>query len=340
MYSLQDKTHQASGRKRRVLWYTLDGDISKANEILSERGVSDEIELVAAPHEAYVPPTPEQLAGCDAIVNERCAIRGKTVEDCVNAGIRLVASMSIGINHIDVSRLAKHGILVSNCPGYCAEEVATHAMALMLDVQREITFSNRNVLAGRWAPKVDYPIHRMSSQVLGLIFFGHIARAVVPMAQGLGMRVIVWAPTKSADEIAKAGCQKVDSLEELLRKSDVVSLHCPLVAETKGLIGAHELELMGPNAFLINTARGECVNEDALVDALEAGTIRGAGIDTLTHEVHDQNIRLVNNPHCIVTPHVAFDSEEAADTQRHMALSACIEFLVEGKRPEHTVSAK
>ena len=337
--TIQDRSQQ-SAEHYRVLWYTLDGDTTKANEILAERGSSNEIELVATQHEAYVPPTPDQLAGCDAIVNERCAIRGQTVEDCANAGIRLVASMSIGINHIDVNRLAKKGITVSNCPGYCAEEVATHAMALMLDLEREITFSNRNVLAGKWAPKVDYPIHRLSSQTLGLVFFGHIAQAVVPIARGLGMHVLVWAPTKSAEEVAQADCEKVDTLEELLSRSDVVSLHCPLVAETRGLIGAHELELMGPDSFLINTARGECVNEEALADALEAGTIRAAGIDTLAHEVDNQNMRLVDNPHCIITPHVAFDSEEAAATQRRMALEACIEFLVQGKHPEHTVYPK
>ncbi|MCH3967715.1 MAG: NAD(P)-dependent oxidoreductase [Atopobiaceae bacterium] len=328
----RDDTHHV------VLWYTLTHDAPRGREILDALGASDAIELREVTHTPFVAPSSEDLAGCEAIVGEFCPVRGKGVDDCVAAGIRLVASMSIGLNHMDVDRLTQAGILVSNCPGYCAEDVATHAIALMLDLEHKVSFANEGVRAGSWDPKAGYPVHRLSGQTLGLVFLGHIARAVVPMARALGMRVLVWAPTKTAAEVTEAGAEKVDTIDELCTASDVVSLHCPLVPDTEGLIGAHELALMGPDAFLVNTARGECMDEDALADALDAGTIRAAGLDTLAHEGHDRNPRLIDHPRCLVTPHSAYDSVEAADALRQMALAAVVELLVEGRLPTNAVN--
>ena len=338
-------TSSTAHAPHRVLYYTLDGDTSRACEILRARGHADEVELVGAAHEPFCSPTPEQLAGCEAVIGEFMPVIKGAVDDFAAAGVRLVASMSIGVNHMDVAGLAARGVLVSNCPGYCAKDVATHAVALMLDLMRKITFANRDVLAGGWDPKVGYPVHRPDGQTLGLVFFGRIAREVAPVARALGMRVVVWAPTKTREELAGVGCEKVESLDELLRVSDVVSLHCPLVDETRGLIGARELGLMKPTAFLVNTARGECVDEDALLAALDEGVASGgargicaAGLDTLAHEASGRNERLVRHPRVVVTPHSAYDSLEAADVLRRMSLEAVCELLLEGKRPTNCVS--
>lgn len=320
----------------RVLYYTLDGDTARAREILDGWGMAEDIELVGCAHEPYVPATADQLAGCEGFIGEFAPIIKDAVHDLADAGVRIVASMSIGVNHMDVESLTERGIVVANCPGYCAEDVACHTVALMLDLMRKITFGNRHVLAGGWDPKAGYPMFRTQGRTLGLVFFGHIARAVAPIARALGMRVLVWAPTKTADELAAAGCEKAATLDELLCASDVVSLHCPLIPQTRHLIGARELALMKPTAFLINTARGEVVDEEALIDALDTGQIRAAGLDVVAHETR-RNQRLINHPRVVVTPHAAYDSLEAADNLRIMTLEAVCDVLVRNITPRHAV---
>lgn len=335
----------SNSEPHRVLYYTLDGNTRRANEILSEHGAGGRIELVGLAHEPFRSPTRRELEGCEAVIGEFMPVIGEAVDAFADAGVRLVASMSIGLNHMDVERLASRGVLVSNCPGYCAKDVATHAVALMLDLMRKVTFANRDVLAGGWDPKVGYPVHRPDGQTLGLVFFGRIAREVAPIARALGMRVVVWAPTKSAEELAQAGCEKAETLDELLRQSDVVSLHCPLIEETRDLIGEHELEVMKPSAYLVNTARGECVDEAALLVALDESVascgrhgIRAAALDTLAHEAWERNERLIHHPRCVTTPHSAYDSLEAADALRQMSLQAVCKLLLEGRRPTWCVS--
>ena len=329
----------------RVLYYTLDGDTARAQKILEGWGVDGELELVGCKHAANDPAGPAQLAGYEAIIGEFSPMLGDTVKHAAAAGIRVVASMSIGMNHVDVAGLTARGITVCNCPGYCAEDVAAHTIALMLDLMRKITFTNRAVLGGTWDPKGGYEAYRTQGRTMGLVFFGRIARAVAPIAQALGMRVLVWAPTKSAEELGAAGCEKAESLDMLLAAADVVSLHCPLIPETAGLIGARELSLMKPTAYLINTARGPLIDEDALLAALDAnvasgGTrgIRAAAMDVLAKET-SPNQALIHHPRCVVTPHTSYDSAESADNLRIMSLEAVVDVLVRGVEPRYAVRA-
>lgn len=316
-----------------VLLYTLDGTTDVAEAYLASRGLADRFVLVGLAHRPMASPTASELAGFEAVLGEFMPVRAEEADVMSSAGIRLVASMSIGLNHVDVAALAERGILTANCPGYCADEVAEHAVALMLDLMRQVTTSNRDVLAGTWDPHFGYEMRRATSQTCGLVFFGGIARHVAPIVQALGMHVVVWAPTKTGSELAAAGCEKVDTLDELLARADVVSLHCPLIPMTKGLIGAPELARMKSTAFLVNTSRGAVVDEEALADALETGTIRAAGLDVLADEAHP-NKRLVDNPHCIVTPHVAYESREAAEALVTMSMKSVCELLVDGRTPE------
>ncbi len=322
-------------QRHRILLYTLDGSMRVAEEFLAEHGLASQFELVSQAYEPFTFPSEDLLAGCEAVLGEMTPVRGPQVDALARAGVRLYCSMSIGLNHLDMPRMAELGVRVTNCPGYCADDVSVHAMALMLDLMRQVTLSNRDVRAGLWNPNLHYTMHRPQGQTMGLVFFGHIARKVVPLAQALGMHVLVWAPTKTAEEIAAAGAEKVPTLDDLLVRSDVVSLHCPLVPETQGLIGARELALMKPTAFLINTARGPVVDEEALADALEAGTIQGAGLDVLADESEGRRSqRLIQNPRCIVTPHSAFVTQESRDTLVRMSMESVVELLVEGREPE------
>ena len=323
----------------RVLLYTMDDDSDFARECLRELGAEKDIELVSRTHGIFEAPSAEELAGFEAVVGEFMPVLGDEVGIMADAGIRLVASMSIGINHMDVAGLEARGVAVSNCPGYCADDVALHAVTLMLDLMRQVTLSNRDVLAGNWNPKFGHEMSRPAGQTLGLVFFGRIARKVAPLAQALGMKVLVWAPTKSAEELAAAGCEKAETLDGLLAASDVVSLHCPLIPQTEKLIGARELSLMKPTALLINTARGGCVDEDALADALEAGTIAGAGLDVLTVEKDVASQRLPHCPNCVVTPHTAYVTREANEALVRMSLKSVCELLLEGREPECAVHA-
>ena len=328
----------------RVLYYTLDGDTSDAQALLEQMGMADEISLAGCSHAVLEPPTAEQLAGCEGFIGEFAPVPTSTADVMAAAGVRVVASMSIGLNHLDVTTLCEHGIAVANCPGYCAEDVATHTIALMLDLMRKVTFTNREAVAGTWDPKGGgYEVYRTQGRTLGLVFFGRIAQAVVPVARALGMRVLVWAPTKTANELAAAGCERAETLDELLEASDVVSLHCPLIPETEHLIGARELELMKPTAYLINTARGAVVDEDALVAALDKNMasngmhgIRAAGLDVLANET-EPNRALIGHPRCLVTPHSAYDSVEASENLRRMTLESVCDVLVRGEAPRYAV---
>lgn len=326
-----------------VLYYICDGNTAPAQAILDTMEGGDQINLVGCTHEPLVPPTPQQLAGCEGFIGEFGPVPAETAAAMGEAGLKIASSMSIGLNHMDVAALNAAGVTVTNCPGYCAHDVAQHTIALMLDLMRKVTFSNRHVQAGEWNPLGGYPAHRTQGQTLGLVFFGNIARAVVPVAKALGMNVLVWAPTKSAEVLAQAGCTKAETLDELLAASDVVSLHCPLIPETEELIGAHELEVMKPTAFLVNTARGPVIDEDALVAALDENIasngsrgICGAGLDVLADETAP-NRALIEHPRCVVTPHAAYCTEEANDTLRQMTLKAMVDKLVFNREPENVV---
>ena len=332
----------------RVLYYTLDGDTEPGHRVLRELGCEQEIRLVGQAHAAFVPPTEAMLAGCEAVIDGWSGADARDLERMARSGIRILASRSIGVDHIDLEAASRLGIVVSNCPGYCADDVANHTIALMLDLMRKVTFQNREVLGGAWDPTSGYPVHRPQGSTLGLVFFGSIARRVAPIARALGMRVVCWAPTKTAAELAAAGVEKVDDLDGLLAQADVVSLHCPLIPMTESLIGARELSLMKPTAYLVNTARGGCVDEGALVAALDEGVasrgragICAAALDTVRGEEDDSiNPRLVAHPRCLVTPHSAYGSVEADLNEHLMTVTAVKELLVDRKMPAYAVNAE
>lgn len=249
----------------------------------------------------------EEAADCDALLN---TYAGPITEDTMARmpNCKIIARYGIGVDTIDVNAATAAGIIVTNNPGYCVEEVADHTMAMVLSSLRKITFYDRRVRGGTWDVLPGKPILRLSGLTLGLVGFGNIARAVASRAEAFGMRVIFHDPF--VDAPLSAGPSKV-GFEELLRLSDVVSVHPPLTPKTRGLIGNDAFKLMKPTAFLINVARGPIVDTDALIRALDERLIAGCAIDTTDPEPLPIPHPLRDRDNVILTPHSAWYSEES-----------------------------
>jgi D-3-phosphoglycerate dehydrogenase / 2-oxoglutarate reductase len=225
------------------------------------------------------------------------------------------------------------GIPVTNVPDYCVSEVSDHALALLLAAARNVAFFHTRTKAGEYQLSAGAPMRRLSEMTLGLIGFGHIARALFPKARALGMTVI--ANTRRLDDCG-TGCTMVP-LDELLVRSDFVSLHAPLTDSTRHMISGPQLARMKPTAWLINTSRGGLIDNAALKEALAAGRIGGAALDVFEPEPPDLSDALYKNERVIVTPHAAFVSAESLHELRLRA-SRQIADALEGKRPANVVN--
>ncbi|HEY8477541.1 MAG TPA: C-terminal binding protein, partial [Chloroflexota bacterium] len=243
----------------------------------------------------------------------------------------------IGVDNVDVGAATEHGIVVANVPGFCVEELADHAMALVLAFARQVVTYRDSTRGGAWDTFVTpRPLQRLAGQTLGLIGFGASARAVARRARAFGLRVLAYTPRLTAERAGEHQVEAV-SLATLLRESDYVSIHCPLTSETRHLIGWSELQRMKPTAYLINTARGAIVDEEALVRALDEGVIAGAGLDVLVAEPPAPEHPLLHRDNVIVTPHAAFYSEQALLDLQARAARAVADVL-DGRMPESIVN--
>ena len=223
---------------------------------------------------------------------------------------RVVSRYGIGLDNIPINHATELGMLVTNVPDFCLEEVSDHVMALLLATARQLFPLARTPDRSGWTRDTPRPIPRVRGQTLGLIGFGNIARALVPKALGCGLRVIAFTPRLRADE-APAGVEVTNDLSVLLAASDYVSIHCPLTDETAHLIDANALAQMKPSALLINTSRGGVIDESALIRALKDGQIGGAALDVTDPEPPSADNPLLALENVIVTPHAAFYSVAA-----------------------------
>jgi D-3-phosphoglycerate dehydrogenase len=240
----------------------------------------------------------------------------------------------VGFDGIDVTAARLRGICVTNVPDYCTEEVSDHALALILTLIRKVVIANSDVQQGRWDQLSYRPIRRVNGLTLGLIGFGRLARALARKAGALGMRVIAHDPYASVDS---AGAVELVSLEKLLESADAISLHAPLLPETKGIIGLQTLRQMKPGAILVNTSRGELVDEAALAAALDSGSLSGAALDVFCHEPLTMSSSLRGRANVILTPHIAFYSEQSLiDLQQTAA--ADVARALSGETPLHRVA--
>jgi D-3-phosphoglycerate dehydrogenase len=249
------------------------------------------------------------LAGeADGVLNCYAKMTARVIEGLRRC--RVIARYGIGVDNVDVGAATRAGIVVTNVPDYCVDEVSDHALALFLALARRVVSADRAVKGGAWDVVAHAGIRRLRGQTLGLVGFGKIARALASKAQALGLRVLAHDPYVVAGEVTGLGAQVV-GLDGLLAESDVVSIHVPLSPETRGLVGERELARMKPTAFLINTSRGGIVDEKALAAALEAGRLAGAALDVLSEEPPPPDHPLRRSPRVILTPHVGFYSRES-----------------------------
>jgi D-3-phosphoglycerate dehydrogenase / 2-oxoglutarate reductase len=245
---------------------------------------------------------------CDALLNTYAGpITSEVMERMTRC--RIIARYGIGVDTIDLEAATRVGIIVTNNPTYCIEEVAEHAMALLLACARKVAFYDRAVRAGRWEVPPGKPMFRLAGSTLGLVGFGNIARQVAVRAAAFGMRVLYADPFVKEGQFDVPG-EKTE-LDDLLRESDFVSVHPPLTPQTRKMIGDNAFSRMKRTAFLINCARGPVVDTDALVRALEEKKIAGCGLDTTDPEPLPDPHPLRGRENVIINPHVAWYSEQA-----------------------------
>jgi glycerate dehydrogenase len=253
----------------------------------------------------------ERLAQAEVAISNKVPLRAEALQQL--SKLKLIAIAATGTNNVDLDYCRAHDIAVCNVSGYSTHSVAEHVFALLLTLRRNIHGYHAEVLAGQWQHAEHFvlhthPLNDLYGSTLGIFGMGDIGHAVARIAEAMGMKVLV-AERKSATTLRDGRVP----FEQMLQDSDVVSLHCPFTPETRNLIGEAELRLMKPSAILLNLARGGVVDESALAQALRTGRIAGAGVDVLTTEPPRNGNPLLEvvGPNCIVTPHVAWASQQA-----------------------------
>ncbi len=249
---------------------------------------------------------------------------------------QIIGRCGIGLDNIDVEAATEHGIVVTNVPAYCIDEVSDHAMGLLLACARKVSRFNRATRDGIWEQNIGPAMYRLRGKTLGVVGFGRIARSIVPKAKGFGLTVNVCSPRTDSALIQEHGAQKV-SFPELLTTSDFITIHTPLTPETRYMFSYAEFRAMKPTAYLINTARGGIVDTTALTTALRNAEIAGAGLDVLETEPPEENEELLILENAIVTPHAAFISEESI-LDLEVAAATCVAEVLTGKLPESVVN--
>lgn len=265
----------------------------------------------------------------DGLLNTYLPLDAAAIGELRNC--RVVARYGIGVDNIDLHAATDAGIVVTNVPDYCLEEVAAHALTLILALVRKLPAADRFVRDGGWGLDGVRPIRRLSELTVGLVGYGRIARRLGTTLRSMGMSIIAHDPYIQAD----ADTPPLVDLDELLQRSDVVSVHAPLTDDTRGMIAAPQLRAMPEHAVLVNTSRGGLVVFDDLVDALADGQIRAAALDVFEHEPPPTGV-LASVPNLVCTPHIAFYSEDAIAESQRKATAQVIKVLT-GTVPDYDV---
>jgi D-3-phosphoglycerate dehydrogenase len=266
----------------------------------------------------------------DVVINQHVSVTARMLDAwprCLG-----VVHFGKGVDNIDVAAATKRGIWVANVRDANRDEVSNHVLAMLLGWARALVAFDRDVRAGGWTYRIAIPRHRVSGQVLGIVGFGDVARLLSSKAHALGLTVLAHTRRRAqADHVSFV------SLGELLRRSDYVSLHVPLTAATRTMIGERELAMMKSSAFLINTSRGGVVDQAALVAALKIGRIAGAALDVTDPEPPARDDPLLRLDNVILTPHVAWYSEESREQVTVQAAHEAVRIL-RGERPSSAVN--
>jgi len=249
---------------------------------------------------------------------------------------KVIAEYGVGCDNIAVEEATKKRIYVVNVPGYGTDAVADNSMAILLCLARKICLFDRSVKRGIWDRKIGVPIHRLRGQILGIVGFGRIGKAVCSRAIPFGLKVLVFDPYVSSDEIEKYGAKLV-SFGQLLKESDCISLHIPLTKETSNLFNEGAFRMMKKSAYIVNAARGAVVDEVALHKAIKEKWIAGAGLDVFRKHPPDPDNPLLKLDEVIVTPHTAWYSEESERELRIRVVEEVIRVL-SGESPKSPVN--
>ncbi len=278
------------------------------------------------------------MADCDVLV--------PTVTDAIDADViaaapprlKLIANYGAGVNHIDLAAAKAKGIMVTNTPGVFTDDTADLTMALILNVPRRLGEGHRLMRGGEWQGWKPTGMlgHRIGGKTLGIIGFGRIGEAVAARAKAFGLAVIYnkrqRLPASVEEEL---GVTFEPDLDRLMMRADIISLHCPLTAETDKIISAERIAMMKPDAYIINSSRGELIDEDALIEALQAGRIGGAGLDVYTHEPA-VDPRWFDIPNVVLLPHLGSATFEGREASGERVITN-IRVWADGHRPPDQV---
>ncbi|MFL2546195.1 MAG: C-terminal binding protein [Candidatus Rariloculaceae bacterium] len=306
------------------VWESLDVE----HEILGD--LADIVPIQETDPEKFFP----EAAYCDALLNTY----GGPISADVMAKMpncRVISRYGIGVDTIDLDAATDAGIIVTNNPTYCVEEVAEHTIAMLLTSARKIAFYDRLVRAGRWEVPPGKPMFRLAGSTCGLVGFGNIARRVAKAAAGLDMRVIYSDPFVEPGQFDAPG-EKVE-FDQLLAESDFVCIHAPLLPQTKGMVGADQFAQMKDTAVIVNCSRGPIINTDALVSALDSGAIAGCALDTTDPEPLTEDHALRNRENVIINPHAAWYSEQAMAGLQAGAPNE-VKLVLQGEWPTNVVN--
>lgn len=272
--------------------------------------------------------TPEEVMeitrDADAVLNCYAPMPTSVIENLERC--KIIARYGIGVDTVDLAAATRKGIAVTNVPEYCIDEVSDHALALLLSWARKIVVANRAVRSGSWRLADVTPIRRLSGQTLGLIGLGKIALRLSAKAQALGLRVIGYDPYVPPERVAPLNITAV-SLDDALNRSDFISMHAPLTPETRGMLNAAAFAKMKPTAVVINTARGPLIDEAALIAALTEQRIAGAALDVTPAEPPPADSPLRSLENVILTPHIAYYSEESLRDLQQEAVNEVLRAL-------------
>ncbi len=279
----------------------------------------------------------QEVKGKDAVL---CLLTDNIDKDIIDAGdeLKVISNYAVGYDNIDVDAATEMGIAVTNTPGVLTDATADLAWALIMAVSRNVARGDRFVREDKfegWDPMLMLG-HEVYGKTLGIIGMGNIGSAVARRAQGFDMDIIYYNRSRKEEIERELDAEKVD-LDTLLRRADIVSLHVPLTEETQGLVGWREFEKMKETAYLINTARGEVVNEEALIDALRSEKIAGAGVDVYSDEPYGANPDYYPLENIVMTPHLGSASYRAREGMAEMAADNLIAVL-EDETPENIVN--
>lgn len=271
---------------------------------------------------------------CDALVCQSAPITAKVIDSLTKC--KIIVRYGIGYDNIDWKFAEKKGIYVCNCPDYCIDEVSNHAIALMLDCSRKITYLAGQIKLGNAGYKVIEPVIRTRGKILGLVGFGKIARLVARKMSGFDMEIISYDPYMSRNVFKQFGVRQV-SFDELLKESDFISVHCYLNDETKHMFNYQAFKKMKNTCVFVNTARGGLVDEKALIRALENKQIGMAGIDVTEAEPIETDNPLLYLDNAVVTSHMAWYSVESKQ-ELQLNVAQEVERVMKGEKPRNPVN--